>query len=97
MIREIIALLFFILSILFGVGGIIGLFRFKGVFEKIHSISLLGTTSILSIFIALLVLAPSWLFFSRITIIILFFLISSPTATYIVTRMYWKNMMGDES
>lgn len=95
MIREIIALIFFILSVLFGVGGIIGLFRFKGFYERIHSISLLGTTSILSIFIALLALAPSRFFVSRITIIILFFLISSPTATYIVTRMYWKNEMGD--
>lgn len=95
MIREIIAFLFFILSIVFGCAGIVGLFRFKGFYEKIHSIALLGTTSILSIFIALLALAPSIVFASRIIIIILFFLISSPTATYIVTRMYWKNEMGD--
>ena len=97
MIREMVALIFSILSIIFGLGGIIGLFRFKGFFEKIHTLSLLGTSSILSIFIALLMLAPSWLFFSRIVIIILFFLVSSPTATYIVSRMYWKNLMEEKS
>lgn len=95
-IREIGALLFFILALIFGAGGIIGLFRYHDVYEKIQSVSLLGTTSTLSTFIGLLLLSSDWQFFIRVTIIIIFFLISSPTATYIITRLYWKNLMeGD--
>ena len=94
-IREIVAFFFFLLTLLFGLSGILGLFRFNGIYEKIQSISLLGTTSVLSMFIGLLILSKSWLFATRLGIIILFFLISSPTATYIITRLYWKNITGE--
>jgi len=95
MIREIGALLFFLLSSVFGIIGIIGLFRFTKPLEMMQAGALCGTTSVFSLFIGLLILSPSSQFLVRFIIIIIFFLISSPTSTYIVSRLIWQTGMEE--
>ena len=89
-IREILALIAFALAIVFGVAGLTGLFRFPDPYSRLQAGSLLGTTSVLSIFIGTLLLAPNGAVAARIVIITLFFLISSPTGSHIVARFAWN-------
>jgi len=90
MIREILALLAFICAVVFGIFGLIGLFRFPDPYSRLQAGSLLGTTSVLSIFIGTLLLSPNWSVAARVLVITLFFLISSPTGSHIVARFTWN-------
>lgn len=89
-VREILALIAFVLAIVFGVAGLAGLFRFPDPYSRLQAGSLLGTTSVLSIFIGTLLLSPNGPVAARIVIITLFFLISSPTGSHIVARFAWN-------
>jgi multicomponent Na+:H+ antiporter subunit G len=55
-----------------------------------HAGGLFGTTAVLSTFIGALFLAPDRAIAARIVIIIMFFLISAPTGSYIVARFTWQ-------
>ncbi len=90
-IPEIIALLAFTAATVFGVAGIAGLFLKKDAYSRVQFGALTATTSVLSLFIGLIFLSPSVGFIARIAVIIAFFMISSPTATYIVTRLLWQS------
>ncbi len=92
---EIIALIAFASSTLFGIVGLWGLFTKKDAYTRVQSGALTSTTAVLSLFIGLICLAPSGSFIARIIVIIAFFLISSPTATYIVTRLYWQSQVNE--
>jgi len=91
MIREVFALIAFIVAIIFGIGGLVGLFRFSDPYSRMQSGGLCGTTAIFSIFIGSLLLSPSFAMALRIGIIMVFFLISAPTGSYIVARFIWQN------
>ena len=88
---EILALIAFSSSTVFGLAGLWGLFTKKDPYTRVQSSALTSTTAVLSLFIGLICLAPSGGFIARIAVIIAFFLVSSPTATYIVTRLYWQS------
>jgi len=90
-IAEIIALLAFTAATVFGCAGIAGLFLKKDAYSRVQFGALTSTTSVLSLFIGLIFLSPSVGFIARIAVIIAFFLISSPTASYIVTRLLWQS------
>ncbi|AEV29123.1 multisubunit Na+/H+ antiporter, MnhG subunit [Sphaerochaeta pleomorpha str. Grapes] len=87
--QEIVALVFFSLAAIFAVGGLIGLFRFSDPFSAMQASSLLGTTTVFSLFIGCLFLVDSFAMAARIVIIIAFFLISGPTGSSIVARFIW--------
>lgn len=89
-IREWLALVAFSSAILFGLAGIVGLFRFPGPYARMQSGGLLGTTAVFSTFIGSLLLAPDRAIAARIVIIMIFFLISAPTGSYIVARFLWQ-------
>lgn len=91
----IIAGLAFLSAIIFGIAGIIGLFRFPDPYSRLQAGSLCGTTAVFSIFIGSLALAPDWAMAARIIIIALFFLLSSPTGTHIVARFAWNSGVSD--
>jgi multicomponent Na+:H+ antiporter subunit G len=95
-IKEVFALIFFIIGTAFGIVGMIGLFRFKDPYSRLHAGSLCGTTTIFSYFIALLILSPSVALTSRIVIIIFFFLISAPTGSSIVSKFIWESKEADD-
>ncbi len=90
LLREILALIFFAAAVVFGIAGMIGLFRFPDPYTRLQAGSLCGTTSVFSIFIGALLLSPNTAVAARIVIITIFFLISAPTGTYIVARFAWN-------
>jgi multicomponent Na+:H+ antiporter subunit G len=90
LIREILALIAFFSATVFGLAGLIGLFRFPDPYSRMQSGGLCGTTAIFSTFIGALLLAPSLIIALRIVIIMVFFLISAPTGSYIVARFIWQ-------
>ncbi len=96
MISEIGALIFFILALIFGSVGLYSLFKEDDSLEMMQGGALCGTTSVFSVFMGLLLLSPSSHFFIRFMLIIFFFLISSPTATYIVSRLIWQSNMEEQ-
>ncbi|NCC63966.1 MAG: cation:proton antiporter [Spirochaetia bacterium] len=91
LIKEILALIAFIVGTAFGLVGVIGLFRFKDPYSRLHAGSLCGTTAVFSYFITLLLLSPSVATTARMVVIILFFLISAPTGSSIVGRFIWES------
>jgi multicomponent Na+:H+ antiporter subunit G len=88
--REILAMIAFASAIVFGIGGLVGLFRFPDPYSRMQAGSLCGTTAVFSIFLGSLVLAPSVAMAARILLIIFFFLLSAPTGSYIVARFTWN-------
>ena len=91
LIKEILALIAFIVGTAFGLVGVIGLFRFKDPYSRLHAGSLCGTTAVFSYFVALLLLSPSVASTARMVVIILFFLISAPTGSSIVGKFIWES------
>ena len=90
MVREWLALLAFTSAFIFGTAGMAGLFRFSDPYSRMQSGGLLGTTAVFSIFIGTLLLAPDRAIAARIVIIMVLFLISAPTGSYIVARLTWQ-------
>ncbi len=90
LVREIFAAIAFASAIVFGIGGLVGLFRFPDPYSRMQAGALCGTTAVFSIFIGALILAPSAAMAARIILIILFFLLSAPTGSYIVARFAWN-------
>lgn len=95
-VKEVIALIFFIIGTAFGIVGMIGLFRFKDPYSRLHAGSLCGTTTVFSYFIALLILSPSIAITSRLIILIIFFLISAPTGSSIVSKFIWESKDAED-
>lgn len=90
-VRELLALLFFASAVVFGLGGIIGLFRFPDPYSRLQAGSLCGTTAIFSIFLGALLLSTSLAVAARVVVIMLFFLVSAPTGSHIVARFAWNS------
>lgn len=90
-IREILALIAFLVGTFFGLFGMIVLFRFRDPYSRLHAGSLCGTTAVFSYLIALLLLAPSVAIGARVFIILVFFLISAPTGSSIVAKFIWES------
>jgi multicomponent Na+:H+ antiporter subunit G len=90
MVRLIIAGTAFLSAIVFGIAGLIGMFRFPDPYSRLQSGSLCGTTAVFSVFIGALVLSPSTAVTIRLVIIALFFLVSAPTGSHIVARFTWN-------
>lgn len=88
---EILALIAFIVGTAFGLVGMVGLFRFKDPYSRLHAGSLCGTTAVFSYLIALLLLSPSLASTARLIVLIVFFLISAPTGSSIVARFIWES------
>ena len=91
LIRDILALLAFVSAVIFGIAGVIGLFRFPDPYSRLQAGSLCGTTAVFSIFIGALILAPNGAMAARIIIISVFFLVSAPTGSHIVARFTWDS------
>jgi multicomponent Na+:H+ antiporter subunit G len=89
-IREILAMASFVIAVIFTIGAVVGMFRFKDPYSRLQAGSLCGTTSVFSIFIGALLLSPTHAVTARLVIIMIFFLISAPTGSHIVARFLWN-------
>lgn len=76
---------------LFAAAGTIGLFRFPDAYTRLQASSLAGTAAVVSVFAAALFAAPDVEVAFRLVVIIVIFLVSSPTATHIIARYAWKS------
>ena len=88
-IRLSIAAAAFLAAVVFGIGGVAGLFRFSEPYTRLQAGSLCGTTTVLFVFLGTLALADSWAMAGRIILLSVFFLISAPTGSHIVARFIW--------
>ncbi len=88
--QEIAAAACFLISCIFGIAGLAGMFRFSDPYSRLQAGALCGTTSVFSVFIGALLLSPNTAVTARIIIIAVFFLISAPTGSHIVARFAWN-------
>jgi multicomponent Na+:H+ antiporter subunit G len=89
-IREVGASLAYVMSIIFGLIGLVGLYRFPDAWSRLQTSSITSTTSILSMLLGTLIMSPNWEMAFRILIILGFFMISSPTGSHIIARFLWQ-------
>ncbi|MGE0074195.1 MAG: cation:proton antiporter [Sphaerochaetaceae bacterium] len=90
-VREWFALIAFASSVLFGSAGLVGMFRFPDPYSRMQAGGLCGTTAVFSAFIGALILAPNAAIAARVVVIMVFFLVSAPTGSYIVARFTWQS------
>lgn len=93
----ILTLIFFLVAAVFGTAGILGLFRFRDPLSRLHAGSLASTTAVFSIFLGLLFADPAPGFLARMLVIIVFFMISSPTATHFILHYIVRTEHEKES
>jgi multicomponent Na+:H+ antiporter subunit G len=83
-------ILFAVLGVFFGIVGNLGVLRFPDVYTRLHSSAKCSTTTVLSVFIACLLLEGFNPLSGRILVIALFFLLTGPVAAHIIGRLAWK-------
>lgn len=89
--REWAATVLCVLASVFAIAGTLGVFRFPDAFTRLQASSLIGTSAVFSVLLAALAIAPTLAIAARIIVIMLFFLVSNPTATHIIARYAWKS------
>lgn len=82
--------IFLFLSIFFSFFGNIGILRFPDVYTRLQASSKCATTSLLSLFIGLMILKGFSSISVRILIIGVFFLITSPVASHAIGRSAYE-------
>lgn len=78
------------LAVFFGLVGNLGVLRFPDVYTRLHASAKCSTTTVLSVFIACLILEGFSPLSGRILVITLFFLLTGPVAAHIIGRRAWK-------
>lgn len=84
-----IAQVFLLVGIVFSLMGNLGVLIFPDVYTRLQASSTCSTTSVFSIFIATMLSAGFSPLTGKILVITIFFLISSPVASYIIARYAW--------
>jgi multicomponent Na+:H+ antiporter subunit G len=74
---------------MFAIAGTLSLFRFPDCYTRLQASSLASSTAPFTIFLLSLVNAADMASAFRILLIMLFFLVSSPTTTHIISRYAW--------
>ncbi len=82
--------IFLFLSIFFTLFGNIGILRFPDVYTRLQASSKCATTSLLSLFIGLMILKGFSSVTVRILVIAIFFLLTSPVASHAIGRSAYE-------
>ena len=90
---NVLVTLLLLLAVLFGLAGNIGVLIFPDVYTRLQASSVAATTSVISLFLACMLLTGLSPMTGKILIILFFFLISSPVSTHIVARYAWQRNM----
>jgi len=85
-----IAYLFLGMGIFFAVFGNIGILRFPDIYTRLQASSKCGITSVVSIFIGLMILEGLSFITVRILVITIFFLITSPVSFHAIGRSAYE-------
>lgn len=90
MIPTVLAWFFFGLAAFFAVIGSIGLLVLPDVYTRLQAAGLSGSTAVISVMIGSLFWVEPGPLTGRLLVLLLFFLVSSPTASHIVGRYAWR-------
>ena len=80
-----------VLACIYIVFGLIGIFRFSHVYERLLVSSKIDTAATLTILIALIIKSGFSNFSMKLVIILVFLLITGPVATHVIARSAYKN------
>lgn len=86
---DVISLILAVLASVFAIAGTLSLFRFPDCYTRLQASSLASSTAPFTIFLLSLVNAADVASAFRILLLMLFFLVSSPTSTHIISRYAW--------
>ncbi len=78
------------LGVIFGVMGNLGVLIFPDVYTRLQASSTASTTSVLSVFIATMIVSGLTPMTGKIAVITVFFFITSPIAAHIIARFAWE-------
>ncbi|MCD6472387.1 monovalent cation/H(+) antiporter subunit G [Candidatus Aerophobetes bacterium] len=87
---RLIAYLFIGMGVFFATFGNIGILRFPDVYTRLQASSKCGITSIISIFIGLMILEGLSFVTVRILVITMFFFITSPVSSHAIGRSAYE-------
>jgi multicomponent Na+:H+ antiporter subunit G len=80
---------FIFLGLFFGLVGNLGVLRFPDLYTRLHASAKCSTTTVVSIFIACVLLGGFSALSGRIAVIALFFLLTGPVTAHIIGRRAW--------
>ncbi len=83
-------LFFLVLGVLFGIMGNLGVLIFPDVYTRLQASSTASTTSVLSVFIATMIVSGLTPMTGKIAVITVFFFVTSPIAAHIIARFAWE-------
>lgn len=83
---DIISAIFLIVGVFFGLSGAIGLFRFPDFFTRVHAASVTDSIAAISIIGGLLLQTSFDLNTAKLLFILLFLMITSPTASHALAK-----------
>lgn len=83
---KIIAMIFFIGSLLAFALGVLGLFRFPDPYTRMHGVGIGDTLGVGLMGIGLLLISPNWILRFKLIIILTLFWIISPTMTHMIAK-----------
>jgi multicomponent Na+:H+ antiporter subunit G len=83
--------LLLILSWVYIVFGLVGIFRFSHVYERLLVSSKIDTAASLTILIALIIRSGFTGYSMKLVIILLFLMITGPVATHVIARSAYRN------
>lgn len=86
---DLLSLLIAIFACVFAIAGTISLFRFPDCYTRLQGSSLASSTAPFTIFFLSLINAADIASAFRILLLMLFFLVSSPTTSHIIVRYAW--------
>lgn len=78
--------LLFILSWIYIIFGIIGIFKFKDIYSRLLTSSKIDTAAVLTIFFALIIKSGFSLMSLKLFLILLFIIITAPVANHVIAR-----------
>lgn len=86
----VISYFFFALALFFAVVGALGMLFMPDVYTRLQASSLSGTTAVVSVLIGSIFWVELGPMTGRLLVLLLFFVISSPTSTHIIGRYAWR-------
>lgn len=81
----------FILSWVLIITGIIGFFRFKGLYARILNSSKIDSAGVIVLILALMFYTPLYAMRIKLFVILLFYLLTNPVSNQIIANSAYKN------
>jgi len=87
---TVVSYVFFILALFFAFVGAIGTLLMPDIYTRLQAGSLCATTSVVSVLLGAIFWVELGPMTGRLLVLLLFFIISSPTSTHIIARYAWR-------